>query len=378
MGIRPTNGCEATSATLTRLFACAIAIGAALVLLGACARQGQPTALPEGMRVSAGTLVPTGVSAEESVPRPTTWAGPAGEPSAPTPAAGDLGPSGADVAVPVAAGETGIYTVTVRGPGRGLSMGIVSTGVLSSGVAPLRIEGSRPVCGLNGRDVNCNLGDLQAGDAATVTLDLSARGAGTPSTGTVGPSEAATTPTRTDLVIQAGGPTSVLAGQPVTYTYTISNRGASEATGVYFQDVIPSDMNLVGYAPGRPDCIQGGDTLTCTLRDPGGGEAITFALVITGYGEQPMIVSLDPLLPGWPICTVLKERTWLHVVQCELGDLKPGQATRVQLVLTAIGVVERTTANTAAVRADETDLNPTDNIITTTIAVQTGAAPGGD
>ncbi|MFN2226574.1 MAG: hypothetical protein ACK2UY_09710, partial [Anaerolineae bacterium] len=88
-------------------------------------------------------------------------------------------------------------------------------------------------------------------------------------------------------------------------------------------------------------------------------------------------MSLDPLLPGWPICTVIKERTWLHIVQCELGTLAPGQATRVQLVLEAIGVVERTSANTATVLASEEDLNPIDNTITTTISIQVDDEPGG-
>jgi hypothetical protein len=71
------------------------------------------------------------------------------------------------------------------------------------------------------------------------------------------------------------------------------------------------------------------------------------------------------------MCFVVKERTWQHVVHCELGALKPGQATRVQLVLVAIGVQGRMTANTASVSANEADLNPLDNTHTATITVQT-------
>ena len=78
-------------------------------------------------------------------------------------------------------------------------------------------------------------------------------------------------------------------------------------------------------------------------------------------------------MPGWPVCTVLKERTYLHIVHCELGVLKPGQATHVQLVLTSEGVQERAIVNAASASANEADLNPLDNASVTTITVQTRA-----
>jgi uncharacterized repeat protein (TIGR01451 family) len=174
----------------------------------------------------------------------------------------------------------------------------------------------------------------------------------------------------TDLVVQADGPAIVVAGQPFTYTFTISNRGALDATGVTFEDVVPPDMNLIAYAPGLPLCEQRDDALTCYLRDPDSGETITFTLVITGHAGQPMKMGLDPLMPGWPICFVLKERTWQHVVHCELGVLKPDQATSVHLVLSATGVLERMMANTASVSANEAELNPLDNTNTATMTVQ--------
>ena len=189
-------------------------------------------------------------------------------------------------------------------------------------------------------------------------------------------SEAVTTvPTTTELAMQADGPSSVIAGQPFTYTYTITNQGTLLANNVRFEDGLPSDLTLITYTPGLPLCEQWGDTFTCTLHDLDSQETVTFTLVITGHAGQPVAIDLDPLLPGWPICYVIKERTWLHIVLCELGNLQPGQATRVQLVLSAVGVQERTTANTASVSAREPDLDPTDNTITTTISVQGPAEP---
>jgi uncharacterized repeat protein (TIGR01451 family) len=186
--------------------------------------------------------------------------------------------------------------------------------------------------------------------------------------------EARTAPAAPDLAIRATGPLSVTVGLPFTYTYTITNRGGLDATGVWFQDEIPSDTDLLGYAPRPPRCAQQGDAVTCHLRAPGKRESVTFTLVVTGHGGQPLALELDPLLPGWPACFVIKEQTWQHIIYCEIGVLQPGEATRVELGLVAIGSRARTTANTASVQAAEEDLNPIDNSSTTTITVQAGGA----
>jgi uncharacterized repeat protein (TIGR01451 family) len=439
---------------LARLILYAMAIGGALFLLGACARQEGPTPTPEGTGLLASTTTPTRVPVSLSSPGPSPSAGPV----MPIPSMADPAPSTADLAIEVMPGANNAYTLTLHNLGPDPATDIVLTDLLPGGVIPLWTEPAPPVCGRQERDVGCDLGRLGAGDAATVTLDLSVGGTEALITGTqlagvtldlpvptctldressppsvtcrlsrlqagaeaqvrVGiggedPADGAlvhaatvaaheadpdgsnnrvtsaivvampaseagsAVPPAADLVIRAEGPGTVIAGRPFTYTYVISNEGTADATGVWFQDPVPSDMNLVAYAPGLPECEQRGDLFTCSLRDAGSGEAVSFTLRITGHGQQPMVMSLDPLLPGWPICTVLKERTWLHIVQCELGTLAPGQAARVQLVLEAVGVVARTSSNTATVQAGEADLDPIDNIITNTITIQVDGEPG--
>jgi uncharacterized repeat protein (TIGR01451 family) len=176
-----------------------------------------------------------------------------------------------------------------------------------------------------------------------------------------------------DLVLEAEGPASVAAGQPFTYTYTITNRGTQDATAVRFENPVPPATVLNAYAPALPLCRQRDDTFLCALRDPESGAVITFGLVITGHSGLPMEMSLDPLMPGWPICTVLKEKPWLHIVTCQLGTLEPDQATHVQLALIATGVNERLMTNTASVSANEADPNLPDNTHTSTITVQISA-----
>jgi len=288
-----------------------------------------------------------------------------------------------------------------------LSVGGTETLITGTQLAGVTLDLSVPTCAIDQDStpphVTCRLANLQPGADAHVRFGVGVDARITPlrlqslvHTATVAANEAdpnrsnnratftmtvsetkgpavTAVPTTTDLVVQAGGPSSVIAGQPFTYTFTITNRGALDATGVSFENVVPLATDLDAYAPGLPLCEQRDETLTCTLRDPDSGEAITFTLVITGHAGQPMVIELDALMPGWPLCTVLKERTYLHIVQCELGMLKPGQATHVQLGLTARGVQERAMVNTASASANEAELNPLDNTNTATITVQVRA-----
>lgn len=180
-------------------------------------------------------------------------------------------------------------------------------------------------------------------------------------------------PPAPDLVLRAEEPASIIAGRPFTRTFTIHNAGSLTATGVYFESALPPATTLTAYAPGLPLCERQGDAFVCTLRDPDSGKAITFTLLVTGYGEQPVVIELDALAPGWPVCTVLKERSFLHILTCELGALKPGQTTRVQMTLTAGGVQKRAMVHTASVSANEADRNPLDDSDTTTMTVQARA-----
>jgi uncharacterized repeat protein (TIGR01451 family) len=100
---------------------------------------------------------------------------------------------------------------------------------------------------------------------------------------------------------------------------------------------------------------------------------LTFTLVITGHLGQPMVMYLDQLTPGWPACVMLKESEQLRVLNCDLGVLKRGQASRVRLHLIAGGVVARTMANVAFVGANEVEENDLDNTNTSTVTVQVRA-----
>jgi uncharacterized repeat protein (TIGR01451 family) len=439
-----------------------IGIGASILLLCACARQPPPTTTPTRASVPTSTPFPTAAPS----PLPSAFS-PPGPPPAIDLAIQGPGP------LQVSPDEVTVYTLTVANSGPAPASGILLTDDFPSGLVPLWTQPARPICARQGRTVDCETGALRAGDALTVTLDLSSGGTMTPTTGQpagvawdltgpscaiddgidpprvtcrlaylqpgaraqmqigvgvdagasgdlvhttsieacepdtdlsnnraaftmtvwraplpgtntegpalsnvegAAPSESiAGTPvlTTTDLTIQAEGPTSVYAGLPFTYAYTITNRGPLDAAGVRFVDVIPPATTLHAYAPGLPRCEQSGDTLTCTLRDPDSGETATFTVVINGHAGQPMKMELDPLMPGWPLCTVLRERDYLHILNCELGLLRPDQAIHVQLTAIAGGVRERVMTNTVSISANEHEpgLPSVDLTNTVTIAV---------
>jgi uncharacterized repeat protein (TIGR01451 family) len=306
------------------------AVAGLLILSCACAQQAQPTTtIPADKALSAETAILTRAPVSAPLPSPLPSIAPASLPS--------------------------IHVPTITPPGSSAQL----------------------VCRQHERSVDCDLGDVRSGNTATVTLDLSASRVETEAgleRSKDSPSAAA--PPTIDLALQAESPSSVVTGQPFTITYTITNRGALDASGVWFEDEVPSDLNLIAYAPALPHCKQQGNAFTCHLRTLDSSKSVTFTLVITGYGAQQMLLELDPLLPGWPVCFVVKERTWQHIVYCEIGRLGPGQVSYVQLGLVAIGTQERTTTNTASIVANEIDLNPLDNTSSTTITIQASGEPG--
>jgi len=175
-----------------------------------------------------------------------------------------------------------------------------------------------------------------------------------------------------DLTVRSTGPAEVVAGQPFIYTYLVSNQGTGPATEVTLEDTIPPGLVLNSYAPDLPLCDQKGNTLTCSLVDPDSGEKVSVTLDISGSDGHPLQMDVDPLMPGWPVCYVLKE--WDHLLlHCDLGTLQPGQSTHVRMEMLALGVQERSTTNTVAVQASEPDVAPASNINSTSILVQARA-----
>jgi uncharacterized repeat protein (TIGR01451 family) len=183
----------------------------------------------------------------------------------------------------------------------------------------------------------------------------------------------ARTDTAADLMLRAEGPQNVTAGQPFTYTFTITNRGAMKASRVAFQDTLPPATDLQSFKPYAPPCARQGNIYSCHVYSPESGQPITVTVVITGTAEQAMSLGLDPLAPGWPMCAVIQERSYLQLLQCSLGTLEQGETANVEMVLIARGVQARQMVNTATVVADDDEPIAMDHTATTTITVHLAA-----
>ncbi|MCP4519130.1 MAG: DUF11 domain-containing protein, partial [Delftia sp.] len=179
-----------------------------------------------------------------------------------------------------------------------------------------------------------------------------------------------------DLQVQASVPLSVVAGNPLTYTYTVINHGPADAGDVtleldHVMDNRPMGMSMVSLSPASPTCIRSTDNVTCITRHPESGEVVTFTLVFSSTSDAvPKLVIADMLMTAWPAC-----KAGPGGVVCKLGHIKSGDSAQVSLIPAVGGQVTGTIMHTAIVIADKRDPDPFSNVLSTNTAVTSQADP---
>lgn len=202
------------------------------------------------------------------------------------------------------AGEVILYQVTVTNTGPSTARNVLITDTLPA--AETTFTGATVLCSESAGDVVCALGDLAAGQTASVFIQVRADADladGTTLNNTVAAGSDTPDPDDTDndfsapvtvnqpaggpadLVIRKDATASVIAGETVTYTLTITNLGPAMAQDVQVIDALPRGVTLVEALPSQGICASG---VVCTLGDLEVGEEAT--VVIT--------VSVDPAVTG--------------------------------------------------------------------------------
>ena len=235
----------------------------------------------------------------------------------------------------VTAGLNATYTISITNNGPSTATGVKIYDNVPAGTEVVSVSGSNGAtcnAGVAGdalRPTVCSFGNLAPGASRTMTVEIHVL------PGTRGPlnndarvvsttfdddlsnnldTSGATAVGSADLsVTKTGSPKPVVAGQPITYTITVTNNGPSTATDVEIVDTIPAGTSFVSG-------VDGNGAVVCALVQPGN-------------------------------------------VVCELGDMAPGASTTVYLtVLVAPSVPSGTVLNnTVTVKSTTPDPNAGNN-----------------
>lgn len=91
---------------------------------------------------------------------------------------------------------------------------------------------------------------------------------------------------RSDLqVTKTGSPATVVAGDDVTYTITVTNQGPSPATGVTLNDPVPAALQVTGTTTDRGTCSTVANTVACAFGPMSVGAIANVTVTVTSTVE---------------------------------------------------------------------------------------------
>jgi uncharacterized repeat protein (TIGR01451 family) len=193
---------------------------------------------------------------------------------------------------PAYAGGVALYQIVVTNEGPSDAQNVVVTDTLPVSTT---YAGGDAACGATGSTVVCNIGTLAAGATRTLLVQanvnsLAADGltltnvvTATSPTATTPMTDVVTSTVRqpsggdADLVISKHAADTVIAGEEITYTLVVTNRGPATATAVSVVDALPGGVSLVGVTSSQGVCESG---VSCQL----GSLALNATAVITVVG----------------------------------------------------------------------------------------------
>lgn len=208
----------------------------------------------------------------------------------------DLGISKAGYPDPVAAGAGLTYILTVTNYGPSDATGIEVFDILPAETS-FNPAASSVNCASSGALITCGIGNLTAGDSATVTLAVTvssslAEGAvltnwamisgdeRDPNASNDGTTAVTEIKRESDLTIsQRDHPDPVAAGASLTYTLVVTNYGPSDASGVRVSDALPNGVSL-NQAASSPGCTGSGPVI-CEAGNLAANESTVVTIAVT-------------------------------------------------------------------------------------------------
>jgi uncharacterized repeat protein (TIGR01451 family) len=210
-------------------------------------------------------------------------------------ASADLALTKTDSPDPVSIGKNLTYTVTVSNNGPDAATKVSVTDKLPSGATFVSVTPNQGAC--NGTNsVTCDLGTINKGASATVTLVVTPTSAGTlTNTASVTASESDPNPVNNtatqetqvtkgsaDLFLtKTDSQDPLIVGNTLTYTLTVVNNGPDQATGVILTDPLPEGITFVSAGFSQGGCTKESNTLTCNLGTLANAASAVVTIVVT-------------------------------------------------------------------------------------------------
>jgi len=193
---------------------------------------------------------------------------------------------------PIVAGTGQTYTILVTNDGPSDATGVTVSDPAVAGLTVRSASSTQGVCTVTAGAVSCTIGTITATGQVRVTVnaDVAADRVAGPLSNTA--SAAATTAdpnpannssqatvtvtTSADLALtKSASPTTIVFGQPVTYTLTVRNSGPSRAVGATISDPLPAGLTFASSPDG---CTVAASTVTCPVGalDSGASRTVAF------------------------------------------------------------------------------------------------------